>query len=154
MEELKVTKGLVSKAQQDLQTQTNAPNEKLEKIKRINVSTKTVAQMNEVSTQTLPEMKVSNVKQEESEGNSKEKNKSIPCKYFHKTKGCRRGKKCWFYHDYNHKVDKKSTKQQQNTTEKFKVKPNIEKGLKQEQGASLKQVILELLKLLLRENNI
>ena len=154
VEELKVTKGLVRKAQHDLETQTNALNEKLEKVKRTDVSTNTLTQMNEVSTQTVPEIKVSHVKQEESEVKRKEKKKSIPCKYFNTTKGCRRGKRCWFYHDYNHNVDKKHTKLQQNTTERFEVNPNIEKELKQEQGASLKPVILELLKLLLRENDI
>ena len=103
-----------------------------------------------ISIQTVSELiEVSNVKQEKSEAISEEKKKSIPCKYFHKTKGCRRGEKCWFYHDYNPRVDKKSTKLQQ----KFKVKPKKDKELKQEQCASLEQVILELLKLLLRESD-
>ena len=93
-----------------------------------------------ISIQTVSELiEVSNVKQEKSEAINKEKRKkSIPCKYFHKTKGCRRGEKCWFYHDYNPRVDKKSTKLQQ----KFKVEPKKDKELKQEQGAGLKQVIL------------
>ena len=124
-------------------------------MKASEVLTQTVSEINEVSTQTVSEIyEVSNVIQEESAANIEKEKKSMPCKYFHKTKGCRRGKKCWFYHDYNHKVDKKSTKLQQNTTKKFKVEPNKERKLKQEQGASLKQVILELLKLLLRENDI
>ena len=77
----------------------------------------------------------------------KKRKKSIPCKYFHKTKGCRRGERCWFYREYNHKLDGKSTKLQK----KIKIEQKIVRELKQEQGASLKQVIL---KLLLRENDI
>ena len=50
------------------------------------VSTQSVSQ-NEVSTQSVSELiEVANVKQEESEANNKEMNKSILCKYFHKTK--------------------------------------------------------------------
>ena len=152
----------MSKAHQDLEAQTNILNAKLEKVEASEISTQTVAQLKEVSTQTVSQIneisiqtvseliEVSNVKQEKSEAINKEKRKkSIPCKYFHKTKGCRRGEKCWFYHDYNPRVDKKSTKLQQ----KFKVEPKKDKELKQEQGESLKQVILELLKLLLRESD-
>ena len=66
----------------------------------------------EVSTQTVSEMdEVSNVKQEDSEDKVNEKKNSIPCKYFHKLKGCRRGNKCWFYHDL---VENKSIKLKQN----------------------------------------
>ena len=151
----------MTKAHQDLETQTIRLNAQLEKeasevskqtVFQLNeVSTQTVYQMNEVSTQRVSELiEVSNVKQEESEANNEEKKKFIPCKYFHRTKGCRRGEKCWFHHDYNHKVDIKSTKVQQ----KLNQKPKIDRELKEEQGSSLKQVILELLKLLLRENDI
>ena len=161
VEELKYTKGLLSKAHQDLDAQTNILNAKLEKVEASEVLTQTVVQLKEVSTETVSQIneiliqtvseliEVSNVKQKKSEAISEEKKKSIPCKYFHKTKGCRRGEKCWFYHDYNPRVDKISTKLQQ----KFKVEPKKDKELKQEQGASLKQVILELLKLLLRESD-
>ena len=75
------------------------------------VSTQTVSERNKVSTQTVSKInKASNVKQEESEYNIKEKNKAIPCKYFHRKMGCRRGDKCWFYHGDDHITEKNSTK--------------------------------------------
>ena len=42
----------------------------------------------------------------------------------------------------------------QNQTKKFKDEPNVDIELKQEQGRNLKEVLLELLMLLIRENNI
>ena len=94
---------------------------------------------------------VINVKQEDSEAKVKEKKTSIPCKYFHKLKGCRRGNKCWFYHDLE---ENKSIKLKQNQSKKFKVQPNRRQESMQEKGSNLKQVILEMLKLLLSENDI
>ena len=91
-----------------------------------------------------------NVKKEEFKANNKEQHKKTPCKYFHNLKGCRRGSKCWFYHDETKKVDNKSIKLKQNPTKKFKDEQNEYRETKQEQGSNLKQVILELLKLLLR----
>ena len=94
------------------------------------------------------------MKQEESEASFEEKKKEIPCKDFLRIKGCRGGSKCWFFNDFNHKADKKSTKLKQNQTKQFKDEPNVDIELKQEQGRNLKEVLLELLKLLIRENNI
>ena len=42
----------------------------------------------------------------------------------------------------------------QNQTKQFKDEPNVDIELKQEQGRNLKEVLLELLMLLIRENNI
>ena len=95
VEELKVTKGLLDKAYEDLVIKTNALDAELEKV---NVS--------EVSIQTDPEINEVSVKQEESKDNIEEKYKEIPCKYFHKIKGCRRGNK--FYRDKSLKAGKQS----------------------------------------------
>ena len=76
----------------------------------------------------------------------------IPCKYFNRTKRCRRESTCWFYHDENHKAEKKSNRLKLYNNKKFKV--NVDKESKQDQGANLNQEIIELLKLLLRKNNI
>ena len=101
MDELKLTK-----AHHDLETKSKALDTELEKVK-----------VNEVSIQTsFDKNKVLNVKQEEIEANIKEKQKGIPCEYLHRLKGCRRGKKCWSYHDESQKADKKSIK--------IKAKPN------------------------------
>ena len=63
------------------------------------VSTETVPERKEVATQTISKInEVLNMKQEESNANIGEKKIEIPCKYFNSLKGCRRGKKCWFYH--------------------------------------------------------
>ena len=90
VEELKATK-----AHQDLETKINALEAEVEKVKakknsKINVG--------------------SNVKQEPIETNIEEKQIAIPCKYFHTIKGCRRGSKCLFSHEKNHKTDKKNKK--------------------------------------------
>ena len=89
VEELKFTKALLTKAHQDLETQTIRLNAQLEKeasavskqtvFQPNEVSTQTVYQMNEVSTQRVSEViEVSNVKQEESEANNEEKKISYP----------------------------------------------------------------------------
>ena len=93
------------------------------------------------------------MKEEESKANIKEKKIPITGKYFNKIKGCRRVKKWLLYHDDNHEADKKS-KGQQKPTKKFKEEQNTEKEPKHKQGANLKQVILELLKILCIENDI
>ena len=72
---------------------------------------------------------------------------------FHKTKGCRRGNKCWFQHDHDHITEKKRLKLKQNPTKKVKGESNVKMESKHEQGDNMKQIIIELLKLLLRENN-
>ena len=84
----------MNKAHQQLEIKTNARNAELEKVK-----------VREVSTQTVS--KITNMKQEESEASFEEKKKEIPCKDFHRIKGCRGGSKCWFFNDVNHKADKK-----------------------------------------------
>ena len=83
-----------------------------------------------------------------------EKHITIPCKYFHTIKECRRGSKCWFSHDKNHTAEKKSKKNKQNLNKKFKDEHNIVKESEQEQGANMQQIMKELLKILLRERNI
>ena len=93
------------------------------------------------------------MKQEERYANIEENKIKIPCKYFNSIKGCRRGTKCWFYHDTSHEKDRKN-KLQQKLTKKLKVETNEEKESKQVQGANLKQVILELVKILLNESDI
>ena len=113
---------MLNKAYQELKAKTNALNAELEKVKQSEVSTQTNSEIPEVS----------NVKQKESEANIEEKKKEIPCKYFHRMKGCRRESKCWFYHDINYKADIKSTKVKQNQTKNFKDKPNVDKELMQE----------------------
>ena len=58
------------------------------------------------------------MKQEKSNATIEEKKIEIPCKYFNSIKGCRRGKKCWFYHGQSHE-EKKEIKLQQKPTKKF-----------------------------------
>ena len=91
IEELKLTKELLTKAHKDLENKNNALDAEMEKVKASQLSTKTVPVTNYVS----------NGKQEQIETNNKEKKTtiSIPCKYFHKLKGCRRGNKCFFPHE-------------------------------------------------------
>ena len=129
VEELKITKVLLTKAQEDLQTKTNALNAELDKLRLSEVSPQTGNKITEVSnmkeeetekeiekskvsgleTQTGPKIKeVSNVKEEEREPHDREKIKAITCKYFQKINGCRRGLKCWFYHDESQKAINKS----------------------------------------------
>ena len=88
IEELKLTKELLTKAHKDLENKSNALDAEMEKVKASQFSTKTVPGTNYVS----------NVKHEKIETNDKDKKKTIPipCKYFNKFKGCRRGSKCWF----------------------------------------------------------
>ena len=63
VEKLQSIKGLLSKAQQDLETKNNALNAELEKVKVSEISTKTFSKIIEVSTQTVSEMDpVTNVK--------------------------------------------------------------------------------------------
>ena len=127
VEELKSTKELLSKAQEDLETKTSALNEELGKVKVTKVSTKTLSERKEVATQTNYKVnEVLNVKQEESDAKIEEKKIEIPCKYFNSIKGCRRGKKCWFNHDPSHEENKK-TKLQPKPTKKFKVELNKDK---------------------------
>ena len=94
------------------------------------------------------------MKQEKNKSNIEEKYKEIPCIYFHKIKGCRRGNKCWFYHDKSLKAEKQSSVLKQNLNKKVKYKRNVEMEPKKEQGINLKNVIIELVKLLLKEDNI
>ena len=51
-------------------------------------------------------------------------------------------------------ADKKCRKLKQNIAKKFKDEPNVDEESKQEQGANLKQVFLELFTISLRENSI
>ena len=83
VEKLKLSKFLVTKAQQDLETKTRELNSELEKVKVITASTQTVSDFKEVL----------NIKQEKSQTSNKEMIKEISCKYFHQIKGCRREKK-------------------------------------------------------------
>ena len=63
VEKLQSIKGLLSKAQQDLENKNNALNAELEKLKVSEISTKTSSKIIEVSTQTVSEMDpVTNVK--------------------------------------------------------------------------------------------
>ena len=114
VEELKLTKELLTKAHQNLETKTNELNEELEKVKVREVTTETVPKMN----------KVSRVKQEDSEDNIKEKKKNT-LHIFSSKKGCMRGNKCWFYHDENHEAQKKSKNFKPNPIQKFKYELNI-----------------------------
>ena len=86
------------------------------------------------------------MKQEEIEANIEEKYRAIPCKYYHTIKGCKRGNKCWFYHDQNSKIKMKSSKLKENKNTKGE--PNVEKKLKQEQVVNLNEVFIELVKIL------
>ena len=92
VDKLKVTKELLTKAQQDLESKTNELDAEVEKVKVCEVSTQTVSEI----------YNISNMKQEEVEANNEEKYNAIPCKYFPRR---RRGNKCWFNHDENHKKD-------------------------------------------------
>ena len=139
VEELKLTKELLTKAHQDLETQTNELDVQLEKEKVCDVTVKTVPKIN----------KVLKVKQED---NIKEKKKEIPCRYFHRNKGCMRGNTCWFYHDENLESKKKSKKIKLNPVKKLKDELNTE--TKQKNGARLLLVIIDMLKLLLKDKNI
>ena len=143
VEELKVTKGLLDKAYEDLVIKTNALDAELEKV---NVS--------EVSIQTDPEINEVSVKQEESKDNIEEKYKEIPCQYFHKIKGCRRGNKWWFYRDKSLKTGKQSSLLKQNINKKVKDELNVDMETKNEQNVNSKKVIIELVKLLLKEGDI
>ena len=80
----------------------------------------------------------------------KEKKQEIPCKYFNKIKGCRRGDDCWFYHNHNYKAENKGKSSKYNPIKKFKKELNINKETKQEQSENLMQVIIELLRLPIR----
>ena len=120
VEELKVTKGLLDKAYEDLVIKTNALDAELEKV---NVS--------EVSIQTDPEINEVSVKQEESKNN-----------------------KCWFYHDKSLKAGKQSLLLKQNKNKKAKDELNVDMETKNEQNVNLKKVIIELVKLLLKEDDI
>ena len=142
IEELKLTKDMLNKAHQELKNKTHVLNAELEKINVNKVSTHIESAKNDVS----------NVNKEEFKASNKDKLKETPCKYFQNLKGCRRGSKCWFYHDETKKVQNKSIKLKQKPTKNFKDEQNIDKEPVQEQGSHLKQVILGLLKLLLREN--
>ena len=82
----------------------------------------------------------------------KETKKEIPFNYLNKIKGCRRGDNCWFYH--NHKAEKISKILKCNPIKKFKDKLKVDKETKREHSENLMQVIIELLRLLIRENNI
>ena len=148
VQELKITKELLIKAHKDLEIKTDALDAELQKVKGSEASKETFPKINEAP----------NVKEKESGGTMKEKQKAIqiPCKYFHKIKGCRRGNKCWFIHDDNHKAEQ-NIKHKHNQTKKFKEEPKIENQLKQvflEESTNLQEIALELLKLLLRGKNI
>ena len=145
VEELKLTKGLLDKAHQDLEAKTNDLDAELNKVREgvSSVSTQTVSTMNEVA----------DMKQEETEAHIEAKNKNIPCKYFQRFKGCRRGNMCWFSHDESHKTEKKCKEMKQTPIQKFKYEQNKDKETKQEQGEALIIVVLELVKLLLKEKH-
>ena len=102
VEELEITKELLIKAHEDLEIKTYALDAELHKVGVVEVSTQTVPKLNEVL----------NIDQEEFDTNTEIKQKFIPiaCKYFHKTKGCRRGNECWFNHNHDHKTNKKIKK--------------------------------------------
>ena len=145
VKELEITKELLIKAQEDLEIKTIALDAELHKVGVGEVSTQTVSKLNEVS----------NVKQEEFDTNIEIKQKSIPiaCKYFQNTKGCRRGNKCWFIHDHDQTPEKKRIKLMKNPTKKFKGESNVKIESKHENGDNINQIIIELLKLFLKENN-
>ena len=143
VEELKVTKELLSKAHKDLQTKTNALEAELQKVNAFEVSTQTFSEINYVL----------NVKQEQHETNIEEKYIAISCRYFHTKNGCRRGIKCWFSHDKNHKLENKSEKLKKKQNKKFKYEHNEAKKANLK-DANLQQVMIELLHLLLRERNV
>ena len=129
VEELHLTKELLSKAHKELQTKSDELNAELNKVK--------VSKVYEVK-------EVSNIKLEQNEAIMKEKKKEIPCKYFNTIKGCR------FYHNHNYKAENKSKSSKYNTIKKFKEELNVDKETKQEQSENLMQVIIELLRLLIR----
>ena len=135
---------MLSKAHQELENKTKALYAELEKVDVNEVSTKTASAKSEIL----------NVIKEEIKTKNKEKYKETTCKYFHKLKGCSRGSKCWFYHDKTKKVYNESIKLKLNSTKKFKEEQNVDREPKQELCSNLRQVILELVKLLIRENNI
>ena len=111
VEELKFIKGMISKAQEDIESKNNLLNAELKNMKE--ASTQTVSDRNEVSNKTTSKLnEILNVNEEENEAKIKEKKIPIPGKYFNRIKGCRRGKKCWFYHDDIHEANKKTKVQQ------------------------------------------
>ena len=72
-----------TKVHQYPETKSNALNEELEKVKVTEASTKTVSDTDNIL----------DFKQGVSEAHVEEQHKLIPCKYFHRIKGCRRGSK-------------------------------------------------------------
>ena len=142
VEELHLTKELLTKAHQDLDTKSKALDTELEKVKLKEVSTQTGSKTNEVL----------KVKEEEIKSDIKEAQKDIPCKYIHRRKGCWRGKKCWFSHEESLKVDKKHIKQKGNPIKMFKDKLSADRESKQDDDSNIQQVMLELIKILLRTN--
>ena len=145
VEELKLTKGLLDKAHQDLEAKTNDLDAELRKVREgvSSVSTQTVSSIN----------KVSDMKEEKAEAHIEAKHKNIPCKYFQRFKGSRRGNMCWFFHDESHKTEKKRKEIKQTPIQKFQDEQNKDKETKQEQGEALIIVVLELVKLLLTEKH-
>ena len=139
IEELQLTKGLLISKQKELDAKTNELDAELKKVK--------VSEVSEVN-------EVSNGKQENSEANIKEIKKETPCKYFKRKTGCRRGDQCWFYHDSNHKAERKSEELKKTQTKKFKVEPKLENETMQERGPNLMQIIIELLRLMIRESSL
>ena len=129
---------MISK-QKELDAKTNELDAELKKVK-----VSAVSEVNEVA----------DGKQENSEANIKEFKKEIPCKYFKRKTGCRRGDQCWFYHDFNHKAEKKSEDLNKTQTKKFKDEPKLEKKTMQEHGPNLMQVLKELLRLIIREGSL
>ena len=71
-----------------------------------------------------------------------------------KKKVCRRGDQCCFYHDFNHKADKKSEDFKNTQTKKLKDKTNLEMETMQEHGPNLMQILKYLLMLIIRENSL
>ena len=60
---------------------------------------------------------------------------------------------CQFSHDESHKTEKKRKEIKQTLIQKFKDEQNKDKETKQEQGEALIIVVLELVKLLLKEKH-
>ena len=59
------------------------------------------------------------MKQETTEAHIDAKHGNIPCKYFQRYKGCRRGNSYWFSHDDIHKTEKKCKEMKQIPIQKF-----------------------------------
>ena len=68
----------------------------------------------------------------------------IDCKYFITHKGCRRGKSCWFSHE--NKAFKQKIKGKNSKKKNVKIEPT-HKESNHEDGSTLKQILIELLKL-------